>query len=538
MTKKQRWILISVLSGIALAVAISVGGLDVVATKFVNRRLQAALRSNDKYQVTYSSLAVMLVSHTVELRDVTFSIAPDSIQGTEAPLHAHVKYVAIRQYNLIKLLKERQLHVNKIAIHDPEITLNLPMPKLTDTIPANIPLKGIEVGHVKVKGGSVKLSNTGDQMRFAMDDINLSVYDIGYDLQSAALTYNDSTYRLELSNLDLTTPDGLFRIQLNSLETEDAGAVVAKNLHCFHTVSKTSLADKMGKVPATWTDANITSITTSPVNIFRQIHAGQIDINSVRVEGQKVLIFRDVRYPSKKPYPIPQDILLAMKMPLHLQTVQLTLPQLDIELRTQNIGKGLLTVKNANGKLTNITNRRGEKIHAQLHAELSGGGVGDVTMNMKMDKAGHFDFAADCKDVSGSSFNQFMHPLFGMEASIVVNSLTTSYAGDRHRAEGTFCMTYDDIQVHVFKEDTPYQLIAKNAGAINAFAPVVLQRHNPRIIGQRPQSYRVSKNRDKMKDYSDYLMGPLLDGVLKTMLPGYLVKTIDKQTSGTPKTKK
>lgn len=539
MTKKQRWILISVLAGVALAVAISVGGLDVLVTKAVDRRLQAALRDNDKYNVTYRYMAVMLLSHTVELRDVTFSIPPaDTITGTEAPVQVHVKHVAFIQYNLLKLLKERQLHIYKVLVDEPEITINLPMVKFTDTIPENIPLKGIDVAHVKVKGGSLHLSHTDNPMRLAVDGINLSLQDICYDLPAATLTYNDSIYRLTLANLDFTTDDGLFRINLGSLQTEDAGAIVAKNLHCYHTISKTALADKLGKVPATWADADITTIQTSPVNIIRQALAKQIDINSINVVGKKVHIFRDVRYAPKKPCPTPQDVILAMKLPVCVHTMQVTLPQLDIELRTQNIGKGLLTVRKAKGKLTNVTNKRGEKLHAKIHAELSNGGVGDVTMNMKMDKAGHFDFAADCKNISGSSFNQFLHPLFGLEASITVNSLTTNYSGDKRHAEGTFCMTYDDIQVHVFKEDTPYQLMAQNAGAINAFAPVVLQRRNPRIIGQQPQSYRVSKNRDPMKNYADYLMGPLLDGVLKTMLPGYLVKTIDKKTSGTQTNKK
>lgn len=539
MTKKHRWILISVLSGVALFVAVSVGGLDVLATSAIDRRLQASLKANDKFTITYNHLAVMLVSRTVELYGVTFSTArKDTIGEAPTPIDVHVKHVSLRQFGLLRLLKERHLYVDKVVIDHPDIALNLPMVNLADSTPMKMPLKGVDVEQVTVKNGSLRLSNSDSNMRLSLGGVNLAVRDICYDIPDASLSYNDSVYHLSLADLDFTTADGLFRVCLKSLDTKDAGALTAEQLHCFHTVNKSSLAEKKGKIPVTWADVTINNIITSPVNLIRQALAKEIALDQVTVAGRKLHIFRDIRYPAKEPYALPQDLLLAMDVPMHIQTVQMSMPQIEIEMCTQDIAKGSLSVKNVNGTIKNVTNRRGEKMQAKAHAELASGGTGDISFNMQVDKAGHFDFAADCKRVSGENFNQFLHPLFGLEASIVVDRLTTRYSGDRRHASGTFCMTYDDIQVHVFKEDTPYQLIAKNAGAINAFAPVVLQRRNPRIIGQQPQSYEVTATRNVMKNYGVYLMGPLLDGVLKTMLPGYLVKSIDKKTSGANKDKK
>ncbi len=530
--KRRKVILWSVLAGIVLLVIVGILCFDAIVTRTVNKRLQAEVQADNRYDVSFKSIAVLVGSRTVEVRGITFRMPlTDTIGDAKPGIDMHVRHVSLRQVNLRRLLKEKHLEIGKIVIDEPSVAINLPivMQEQSDSTRMHSFLKGVTVDKIDIDDCSFRLTDASSQLQLSLEDLSLVAYDLGYDLSTSTLLYNDSLYKLSLNDLDFISPDGLYRLCLHSLETQDAGAVVMKQLHCYNTVKKTELADLLGKIPSTWIDVNINKITTSPVNLVRQALAKEISIDNVEVDCEKAHIFRDIRYPQRDPSPMPQEVMMAMPVPMRIRTVKMAVPKIDIEMCMLGIESGLIGVQNASGSVTNVTNIKGEIMKAKMHASLAHGGEGDLTASFKMDKAAHFDISAKFADVKGESFNTFLHPLFGMEAEFTINELTTSYSGDNVCANGTFCMTYDDIQARVIKEDTPYSVIAKNADAINVFAPAVLQRRNPRLPGQKPQSYQVTKTRDEMQNVAVYLTGPLLDGVLKTLLPGLVVKIIDQQ---------
>lgn len=530
--KRRKVILVSVLSGLALLILVGIICFDAIVTRTVNNRLRAELQADKRFDVSFKSMAVLVGSRTVEVRDITFRMpGADSIEGAKPSIDAHVRRVALRNVNLIRLLKEKHLEIGKIVIDDPSLAINLPIAAQeqgeSDSKPSF--LTGVEVDRIDIDNCSLQLSDAASSLQLSLENLSFDAYDLAYDLTTSSLSYNDSIYKLSLDNLDFISPDGLYRLCMESLETHDAGAVVMKQLHCYNTVKKTELADRLGKIPATWIDVVISQISTSPVNLVRQALAKEIVIDHIDLQGSNAHMFRDIRYPQRDPSPMPQDELMAMPVSLRIRTVQMAMPKIDIEMCMLGLESGLIGAEHVRGTITNITNHKGESMHAKMHAALAHGGEGELAASFKMDKAAHFDMSATFNGVKSASFNTFLHPLFGMEADFTINELTTSYAGDRICANGTFCMTYDDIKVRVIKDDTPYSVIAKNADAINVFAPAVLQHRNPRIPGQKPQSYEVTKTRDEMQNVAVYLTGPLLDGVLKTLLPGLVVKIIDQQ---------
>ena len=532
-TKRRKVILVSVLAGLFLLIIAGIICFDAIVTRTVNKRLQAELQADKRFDASFKSIVVLVGSRTVEVRDITFRMpAADTAQGIKPAVDLHVDRVSIRQINLSRLMKEKYLEIGKIVIDEPSVALNLPIAKMEQKEEAGqkpSPLTGVKVDKIDIDNCSMQLTDAATKLQLSLEDLSLDACDIGYDLATSTLSYNDSVYDISLSNLDFISPDGLYRLCMESLETKDAGAVVLKQLRCYNTVKKTELADRLGKVPATWIDVSLSKISTSPVNLVRLALSGEIDLDHMDIQGSKAHIFRDIRYPPKFPSPMPQEELMAMPMPMRIRTVHMAVPKIDIEMCMLGLESGVIGVENVKGTVSNITNHKGESMHAKMHAALAHGGEGELTASFKMDKASHFDMAANFHDVKAASFNTFLHPLFGMEAEFTINELTTSYSGDHICANGTFCMTYDDIQARVIKDDTPYSVIAKNADAINVFAPAVLQRRNPRMPGQKPQSYEVTKTRDEMQNAAVYLTGPLLDGVLKTLLPGLVVKIIDQQ---------
>lgn len=554
MTRRKRvWITVIVLAGTALLAGIAFVCSDTLVTKTVNSRVRQMIGNAGNYHIDYGSMVVLLGSRTVEIRDIVLCTdTTDSLAESTAGMSIHIKHVALRHISLRRLLQDKHLHIGRLSVDEPEIVIHRPSEKQqkqqaklqnkntrqqTDTTKTQSLLTGIDIGRIKIHDGKVRLSNTGNRMLLTIDDIQLAAHDIGYNMHSDSVSYNDSCYSIALKDISFTSADGLYKTTAESLTTEDAGAVVAKRVHCYNTVKKTALADKKGKVPVTWSDIRLHEVNTSPVNIIRQVLSKKINIDKIRIAGEKVNIYRDVRYKPKKPYPMPQEPLLTMKMPLRIKAVQLVMPQVDIEMATQNISSGLLQLKQVQCGISNVTNRRGDNMTANIHTMFIHGGEGDMSLTLKIDKASHFDFAANLKDMHGDTFNQFLRPLFGAEATYNIHSVKTQYSGDRRRATGTFCMVYDNMQVRIIKEDTPYKMIARNADAINLFAPVVLQKRNPRQQGKEPQSYQVAKERDEMSNFSVYLMGPILDGVLKTVLPGSIVRYIGKRAANADRQK-
>lgn len=536
-----------VIASVALLLSLTVFILNMWATSTVDSTLRRQFATINAHYVAYSDIDIYLGRRLVVLKDFVFSTSlKDTLADTDTGFRVSVKRATIRGVSLYKLFKSGELEIGKVVLEQPEILLQRSKDNLSGevqkaeqaerTVIARkflIDLKKFLnkalVLKTEVEDGKFHLRHIDDKMDLAVEDFRITAYDVGYHLKDSTVLYNDSLYMVSLNDFRFLSPDGLFCTEIDNVTTEDAGKIFAGKIHAYHTAKKSSFADRMGKVPVTWADVRLKELQTSPVNVIRQIISGEVNIDSISVKGDKVNIYRDVRYQPKAPYPMPQDKLLSVTMPLYVGNLALKLPQFDVELTTLHLNNcGAMRMRETVATVKNITNKAGEVISVKLNTKLNGG-KGDVQMKLKLNKAANLDFAAHITDIQGSSFNNFLHPLFGVKIDCDIRDITTRYSGDRNKLSGDFCMQYKGMKVKVLKDDAPYSAISKSAGAINFFAPMIVPQSNPRVVGKEPVKYTVEHERNVMRNFTTYVIMPMLDGFQQTLLPGFIVKIIKEK---------
>ena len=307
MTKKQYIILWSVLGGVAILLSVIISSADVIVTKIADRQLRNILSKTDKVEVTYDKLHVLLMSGTVGFDNVTCRIPiQDSLTGVNAEQQIRIEDVDIRGINWFRLRK-KQLKILSVRLKSPEAQLVLPpkeLKKKKDTTqPADSSVHQftdspahqftVNIDRVRVKNASVSLTRLGDKFALHADSITVKANDLSYDVASRQFAYNDSVYSLSLGNFGMLTADGLFELLIKELDTKDAGKINIEGLRAHNTCKPAALSKAKGKVAVTWVDASIMKLTTSSVNVIRQVRNKSVNIDSIAITGKRVEIYRD-----------------------------------------------------------------------------------------------------------------------------------------------------------------------------------------------------------------------------------------------------
>ena len=549
MTKKKHIILWSVLAVVALLIIVAVLYADKIVTSIADGELRKALNKNENIQVDYSDLRVRLMAGSISAKDITCRIV-----AKEQPLkdtiaqQISVGYIDVHGINWFRLRK-KQLDIHNISVRSPRAEIILP-PKQKNRIGAtadtaevkksNITnyISSIEVDKVKISGGAVNLKKLENKFALQADSLDLKINDLQYDLAEKNFTYNDSVYSVALRNFSLTSSDGLFAVAVGSAKTEDAGKVKVKKLHLNNTCKKENLAKAKGKVPVTWVDAEIAELTTSDVNLIRQAVNKSVDIEKIDIFGKKVQLYRDTQYPPKKPYKMLQEAITNIPIPVHIGEVKLALTNFAAGLTRDGNHVGKLALSDVHLNADDFSNASGNVLKTHLNGNLSGTKA-DIHLNLKNDKACTFTYAFEAKDLKGSAFDDFLHPISGATLSANIHSVNIQTQGDKNLNVGTFCMLYDSLHAHINKEDAPIERLAKNAGVINFFAPAIIHKSNPRSPNAQPYVAPINNPRNPQKNFMAYIMSPFMDGIMHTVLPEGIYQSIKKNmTANNPPAKK
>lgn len=535
--KHKIWIIIGIIAAVAAAgLTIGILHIDRVASETADKQLRAAMAERG-LPVTWSSLHIRVGQGTVRLDSLRMYMQTELNSGRDsAYILAEVPRIHIGHIHWGQLLRERHLHIDEIRLSRPRVAVRsveevLPtlLQAAHDSTRQAMPIERVSVDAIRLTDGSVRLTEAGGRQSVEADSLQAGVHGICFHFGNSSLHYCDSVYHLALSNLHYTTPDGLMRVTCKHMETADAGSMVLRSLRIANTDRKERHADNCGKQPATWVHGTIHEIRTSPVNIVRTLVNRRVDIGSLSVAGDSIYIYRDNHYKPRRPYPMPQEALLAIDVPVHVGRVGLSLRALTAEITEDSIHSGQFMLGRTDVTLSPLTNRAGQHVKTEVKSSLPEQGTIHLDMDLTLNKTCDFTLATLVEDCRMESFNRFLHSQVGIETGGYIRHLEMNCKGDNVKSEGEFCMQYDSLHIHVLKDETPIARLSKFAGIINTFAPAVLRTHNPRSKGEEAQRYTVSGVRDPWQLFPLYLIvSPLSDGILQTVLPPALEKTVKK----------
>lgn len=482
--KKSRIIVWSIVGAMVLVLTIAVLRADRMVENVAGQRL-TQLAAEQHMDISWHDIHIHLLQGKAQIDSLSVGLCvADSIKNDTTFIHVSVPRLSIGSVNWLALLRER------IALIDA----------------------------VRVTNGHVALSKSADSTMLTLDSICVAVHDLCYNLTDSLLTYNDSVYSLQTGRFHFRSADGLFAATVGRILTADAGMIVLSNISGGNTDKPEEHGRLMGKQEVTWSRFRIPSVRTSPVNIIRMVKANEVRIDSVIVEGQSTDVYYDSKYPPKQPYPMPQQALLELKTPLHIRRMIATLDTTRLYVTSDGKNVGRLDLLQTRARIINLCNIRDRTMMTSLHSHFAGGGEMRVKTDMKLNKRGTFTYNADITELTGSSLKSLSQPMLGVELHCNIHNMSVQCAGNNTKMNGTFCMQYDSLSVHV-NEHSPMEVMARLSGLVNAFAPVVLINQNPRNPNDEPMSYEVSATRDPMKPFPAYFLGVIADGTLQTVLP-------------------
>lgn len=508
---------------------------DQALTGIADKYLRKELAKTDSLKVSYSSLDYSLATGRIKVKNISFSYPPKNIEGSCKSLElgplkplrvwrkecVNLDYLKVNSPRLSYCMKHRKKE-SASTVKDSAIVLETGEGAILKYI------KNIGAKRVDINNGSFSLRREGSKMNLEVGDIDLSFFDISYGLEDKKLTYCDSLYGLSASKIAFVSKDSLYRLDVDSLGTENAKGVLLKGIHGRNTTKKSHLATARGKVPVTWSDLKANSLRTSSVNIFHTVLQKNIFVDSVIIDGDKVTTYRDARYSPKKAFPMPQESILKIPLPLHIGTVEMMVTYYNMEVRRPEGSAGTLSLHDMGLKISNLSNTPEHTNIFRLTPRL-GKGRGEITIHLKNDSKCSFSFNATAHNVNVSDFGGLTGPLFGVLASGEVQSIRTSFKGNSASSSGDFCMLYDNLKLDIDQEKTPIAFLSRHGKLIDFLEGGLIHRQNPRKRGKETFTCTVNAKRDPMKNFGNYILASVLDGVEQTVLDKMAYKLAQKK---------
>jgi len=520
---------------IVLAVLVGVIGAaficaDVLASRFVNREVNKSLANIPGCEASCGAIHLRFFSGTASVNDLHFVYHGEPLhkKDTIGPgIDVHVKSIEVGRLFYTLLLK-KQILISDVRIKHPQVELwldeNHPekcFPELHDERLENMNQVTVraDLMRLHIKNADFKLHSLTSKLDVAAEDFNLRVNDLGYD---SVFTYNDSVYEISLAHAAIMLPDGMMRLETSALEHKDQGAFRLGETRIANTMPRKKLGDIVQE-PVTWIDMTVSSVETSPFNPIRKALAQDFTLDKIKAVVASMDIFRDERYAPKKPFDMPQTILMAIPARFLVRHVDARINAIDIQYASTNVNCGELHLKGIQAAVDNVTNKPGATMKAGGSCPIKEGKA-EASFSMTMNKACDFGMKLHVTDVNANYLNTFLRPLVGITCELTLDDLNTEYTGNSEKATGTFQMLYHGLEVKVHKDDDiPYKIVTKNANTFTTLANTLIPKSNPTAVDVHPRAYQVEWKRDEWKPFPLYLFGPCINGAMETMLPGLFV---------------
>lgn len=520
---------------IVLAVVVGIIGAaficaDVIVSHVVQSEVNKALADLPGCEAECGTIHLRFFSGTAEVNDLAFSYRGEPIhkKDTVGPgVKIHVQEIEVGRLFYTLLLK-KQILISDVRIKHPEVELWMDeehpekcFPELhdeklehMDKVTVRADLMRLHINHA-----DFKLHSLSSKLDVLAEDFNLQVNDLAYD---SVFSYNDSVYEISLAHAAIMLPDGMMRLETHALEHKNQGAFRVGETRIANTMPRKKLADIMQE-PVTWIDMTVSSVETSPFNPIRKALAQDFTLDKIKAVVASMDVYRDERYAPKKPFDMPQQILMAIPAQFLIKHVDAHINAINIEFASTNVNCGKLHIGGIQAAVDNVTNKRGATMKAGGTCPIQEGKA-EASFSMTMNKVCDFGLKLKATGINVDYLNTFLRPLVGMTCELQVDELTTDYTGNSEKATGTFRMLYHGLKVQVHKEDDiPYKIVTKNAKTFTALANTLLPKSNPTAVDVHPRAYQVEWKRNEWKPFPLYLFGPCIDGAMETLLPGLFV---------------
>ncbi len=473
------------------------------------------------------------------------------------PLCAGVRKIRVGGFDVAKFNTIKQMEIKNVHLYDPFVSLSVDeseaqtsehkettrkeLNEIKDKLQtANLDaalefITGLDIDTIQIHDAQLDMQSIVTAFNVQADSLSLSLYGIGYSLiDEIPYHYNDSVYQFRLGYAQIITPDSLTAIETSNIRYDNGDVFSIGKTHIYNIVDKWHLAHEMGDIPSTWIDMTINSVRTSSKNIVAEAFtvADGFYLDTLYADVQSMSVFRDNRYSPDKPFRLPQSYLLNLTYPFVVHRVNAGIRDLHIEMALTDKCVGMLDLGPVSARVNNVTAMRDSTISVLGHCKI-GYGSADAKFDMKVNPTCDWHINLKGKNLDLHFLDAMLYPVVGMKVGCEVDSLVADYGGNTDLATGTFCMVYDSLTLHAFKDsDSPFAIISDLSGLINSAGKTLLNKRNPTHPWKAPVAYQVKWKNDVWKNPALFYLGPVINGCIETVLPGLF---LHKRVKGDPK---
>ena len=536
--------------GIIVAVlCIGIMSADIWASRAASKAVQSKI-SDDPTTTTYMSIGnvhVLLMSGCVEIDDVYLTSDSSVVKLQDEKLQTvvtnnktpgmavYVPKVVVSFINYIRLLRNKELRIFDISVYDPQMIVYLDekhpencLPKVNSDSDVEMDevtkfMKLMDLSSINVIRANAELKSVRTKLNVKVDSLSACANDLMFNLLDSAFTYNDSIYSVELKHLYMKLDDGSADLSLNNLRTEDAGPLMLGKTRFRNLIDAVKMAEKE-KDYVTWVDISVKRVETSAFNPIHKALAQDWTLDSIYADVEKLHVVRDQHINPNRRFPTPQEVLMKIPAKFAIKNVAANVNKVHIDFTLDAVNYGKMDLAGLSAKMKNVSNRTNTVWTNHVRGTLGGDSRLEATFVMHMNKAANFDVSITGTNAELNTLNTFLQPIVGLSCDSHVDTLRTHYSGDKDMAKGDFLMMYHGLNVQFHKDqDIAVKEIRNFGGLIEGFANNLVPKSNPTVVDVRPRKYAVEWKHDEYKPYPLFVVGPVIIGVVETMLPGLYV---------------
>lgn len=565
-TKKRlpKWPFI--LIGVLLVIAAT--GWYFYNNYFANNRwkplLQAKLKAmvlqstDSLYRLEYSDFDLNIASGNATLTD--FKLVPDTtvyqrlVVQKKAPDNLFILSVnklTVKNVGAKKAYQDKILKIENITIDKPELTVINKRYAFNDTVKVGKPktpyqlikniFKELKIDTVALKDISLKYINKNEPVtrQTALKHLDISISNVLIDSLSGSDSsrfYYTKGVDVTVHNYKVNTPDSLYTSEVKRI--------------FFSTAKRMLVLDKVDLIPR-YSPAGFYAKKRAGGDIFtlkfkkiairdidlqrflrdQKLYAGVMDVADADVSIYSNSIYKGKKTikTGKDPHQALQGVSLDMMLNrLNISKTNITYAEKDaITQRT-----GIITFKNTNGYLLNVTNdpvvkRNHQFMRAHINTRFMN--AAPLTVNFKFDlkaKNGAFNYSGRLGRFDGRVLDKLVKPLALVHVrSADVQRLDFNVDASNYYGKGKLSFYYKDLNVQLLKKEAGKNEL-KNQGFISTIAnSLIIENNNPDNKGNfRPGP--ISLKRDPTTSFFSFLYKCLLDGLKPSV-------GLDKKTEGT-----
>jgi hypothetical protein len=442
---------------------------------------------------------------------------------------ADVPQLMLKDLSVTRLIRDKNFIIKKMVIRNPDILLDIPRDSWisanddnkNDPLsfhPGSL-LKYVNITELAMDHAHLLLAN---HLQDTINDIDLADVSLGMKNFIIDSTYTDSRkgrlfnsddIRLQLPGYSWVSDDSLYTLKVGktALSTRQRKIVIDS----FSVVPNLSKYDFPRKL---WHQQDRVEIKTDQVEIsgihFRELllqkkfSAGKILINGMILEDH-----RDKRVPlfAWQTKPLPQQMLLNLKTPVNIDSVQLLNGIVTYSEQTEEI-PGIVFFDRLKALATHITNdtasyHPGSEMTLEGSAYLMGQALLQASFHFPLAyRKDTFNFSASIGEIDLMELNPLIVPLtpLKIKSGYETRTIVQDVSSNNDYAKGSLEIYYNDLKIDFRR--TEYNFFKKWRSDLMTFMAddIVLPSANPANNGKFRKGV-VYYERDKNKGFFNYI---------------------------------